>query len=450
MSAPSSAPARLPASDVSSWVGLVGLATLLGWIAFARLWPTLVIAFELPAPAEPLSGPNSALLAMALTGLAMAAWSVLVEKVHRRPSTGIDWTRPRALSAVLEVSVTKLAGLWATWLIIGAFYALGRWYWDGNYLFAMRVIGAAALPLFVLSISYVLWLDRYLVEPRDHAWHFGAMLTGREAWDGEEVKRHWRAWIIKGFFTAFMISILPGGFAAVVEADLGAVTGDPARFGVLLFELLFVIDVQIGTVGYLLTLRPLDAHIRSGNPFLAGWLAALICYPPFVYAFMGEGGVIQYEYQTAGWGVWFEGHPLLLWVWAAWLAFLTAVYAWATVAFGIRFSNLTYRGVLTHGPYRFTRHPAYLSKNLFWWCSAMPFLVTTGSLAEAIRNTVFLGLVSGIYYWRARTEEAHLLAEDAKYRDYHAWMGQHGAITAPLGRFLTWARPRKLQVQPAE
>src|SRR3990170_6352191 len=391
MSALSSAPARLPASDVSPWVGLVGLATLLGWIAFARLWPSLVTAFELPAPAEPLSGPNSALLAMVLTGLAMAAWSVLVEKVHRRPSTGIDWTRPRPLSAVLEVSVTKLAGLWATWLLIGAFYAIGRWYWDGNYLFAMRVLGAAALPLFVLSIPYVLWLDRYLVEPRDHAWHFGAMLTGREAWDGEEVKRHWRAWIIKGFFSAFMISILPGGFAAVVEADLGAILGDPVRFGVLLFELLFVIDVQIGTVGYLLTLRPLDAHIRSGNPFLAGWLAALICYPPFVYAFMGEGGVIQYEYQTAGWGVWFDGHPLVLWAWAAWLAFLTAVYAWATVAFGMRFSNLTYRGVLTNGPYRFTRHPAYLSKNLFWWCSAMPFLVTTGSLTEAIRNTVFLG-----------------------------------------------------------
>ena len=454
MSAPSSAapaaPARLPASDVSPWVGLIGLATLLGWIAFARLWPAVVTALDLPTRAEPLSGPNSALLAMGLTGLAMAAWSVGVEKVHRRPSTGIDWNRPRPLSAVVEVSVTKLAGLWATWLIIGAFYALGRWYWDGNYLFAMRVIAIAALPLFVLSIPYVLWLDRYLKEPRDHAWHFGAMLIGREPWDGDEVKRHWRAWLIKGFFSAFMISILPGGFAAVVEADLGAVAGDPIRVGTLLFELLFVIDVQIGTVGYLLTLRPLDAHIRSGNPFLAGWLAAMICYPPFVYAFMGQGGVIQYEYQTAGWGYWIGGHPIVLWLWAGWLALLTAVYAWATVAFGMRFSNLTYRGVLTNGPYRFTRHPAYLSKNLFWWCSAMPFLVTTGSLTEAIRNTIFLACVSGIYFWRAKTEEAHLMAEDAKYRDYHAWMARHGAITAPLSRFLAKARPRRVQVQPAE
>jgi protein-S-isoprenylcysteine O-methyltransferase Ste14 len=115
---------------------------------------------------------------------------------------------------------------------------------------------------------------------------------------------------------------------------------------------------------------------------------------------------------------------------------LTGIYAWATFAFGLRFSNLTYRGVLTNGPYRFTRHPAYLSKNLFWWTSTLPFLVTNGSWSDAVRNTVLLGVVSGIYYWRARTEEAHLLAEDAKYREYHAWMGENALITRPLTRLV--------------
>ncbi len=450
MSAPNSVPPRPPVSDVSPWVGLVGVATLLGWIAFARLWPELSAAYHLPGPSGVLSGPNSALTAMVLTGLAMAAWSLLVDKVHRRPSTGIDWNRRRPLSAVLDVSVTKIVGLWITWLVIAGFYCLGRWYWDGQYEFAMRVIALAAAPLVVLSVPYVIWLDRHLVEPRDHAWHFGAMLIGRDPWDPDEVKRHARAWAIKGFFSAFMISILPPGFAAVVEADLGAIAGDPVRLGSTLFELLFTIDVQIGTVGYLLTLRPLDAHIRSGNPFLAGWVAALLCYPPFVYGFMGQNGIIQYEYQTAGWGYWLAGHDAILWLWAAGLAVLTAIYAWATAAFGIRFSNLTYRGVLTNGPYRWTRHPAYLSKNLFWWLSVMPFLVTTGSLLEAVRNTVFLGIISAIYFWRAKTEEAHLLSEDAKYRAYHAWMAEHGLITAPFTRLLAWARPRRLQVQPAE
>ena len=129
----------------------------------------------------------------------------------------------------------------------------------------------------------------------------------------------------------------------------------------------------------------------------------------------------------------------------AWLVFLTAIYAWATVVFGIRFSNLTYRGVLTHGPYRFTRHPAYLAKNLFWWASVLPFLVTSGTPADAVRNSFFLAVVNAIYYWRARTEEAHLLAEDEKYREYHVWMEQHGLITAPLARLkrmITGGPPR--------
>src|SRR5687768_9851926 len=112
MSAPSPVPPRLPASDVSSWVGFVGIATLFGWIAFARLWPDIAAALDLPGPRGVLSGPNSALVAMVLTGLAMAAWSLVIDKVHRRPSTGIDWTRRRPLSAVFEVSVTKLVGLW--------------------------------------------------------------------------------------------------------------------------------------------------------------------------------------------------------------------------------------------------------------------------------------------------------------------------------------------------
>src|SRR5690606_7439129 len=120
------------------------------------------------------------------------------------------------------------------------------------------------------------------------------------------------------------------------------------------------------------TFRPLDAHIRSGNPLLAGWLAALMCYPPFVWGLMGRGDVLGYEVNTGGWGWLLDGHAAIAWVWMAGLVVLTAIYAWATVAFGIRFSNLTYRGVLTNGPYRFTRHPAYLSKNLFWWFTALP------------------------------------------------------------------------------
>lgn len=435
---PDSAPR--PASDVSAGVGFAGLAGLLGWIAFCRSYPALADQFGWAGPHQPLSGPLAALSALLFSSLPMIAWSLLVDKVHRRPSTGIDWALARPMPQRLPVSLVKLVGLWATWAIIAGLYCLARWYWNGNYLFAIEVLATALVPLVALSIPYVLWLDGKLTEPRDHAWHFGAFLLRRDGWHCEEIKRHWRAWIIKGFFTAFMISILPHGFAAVVNADFAAIADDPIRLGLALFELLFVIDVQIGTVGYLLTLRPLDAHIRSGNPFLAGWVAALMCYPPFVFAFMGgqgalggQYGVLAYEVNAPGWGHWLAGIPALAWAWMIVLVVLTAIYAWATVAFGIRFSNLTYRGVITNGPYRLTRHPAYVSKNLFWWLSVLPFLTTSGSIVDIVRNTVFLGCVSGIYYWRARTEEAHLLGEDAKYRAYHAWAASHAPITRALG-----------------
>lgn len=439
--APPILPARplLPASDVSGAVGLVGLAGLIAWILFCRSYPeiaaSLRIGGEFSGARGVLSGPNAALAGLVFSAVPMALWSVLVDKVHLRPSTGLDWTLRRPMAEVLPISVVKIAGLWATWGLLAALYALCRWYWDGSYQFAMDVLRYAALPLVVLSVPYIIWLDRHMREPRDGTWHFGVLLIGHGEWRAEFIAKHWRAWIIKGFFGAFMISILPGGFAQVVEADLAQVLANPVDLALTLIALLFVIDVQIGTVGYLVTLRPLDAHIRSGNPLVAGWLAALLCYPPFVWGVIGGNGqILSYEVATAGWAFWLADNPALLWGWGAVLVALTGIYAWATVIFGIRFSNLTYRGVLTNGPYRFTRHPAYLSKNLFWWASVMPFLVTSGSTGDAVRNCFFLLVVNAIYYWRARTEEAHLLAEDAKYREYHAWMDRHGLITAPLAR----------------
>jgi protein-S-isoprenylcysteine O-methyltransferase Ste14 len=204
---------------------------------------------------------------------------------------------------------------------------------------------------------------------------------------------------------------------------------------------MFLVDVQFATVGYVLTFKPLDSHIRTANPFMAGWAAALICYPPFIM--MGDNGPLNYHVATADWAYWFEGHTTLLAIWGVWLVFLTGVYAWATVAFGIRFSNLTHRGILTHGPYRWTKHPAYLSKNAFWWFSTLPFLVTSGSWQDGLRNTVLLAAVSGVYYWRARTEERHLMA-DPDYAAYAAWMERHG----PVPRAIGWLTGRRAKVDP--
>lgn len=452
MNARASVAGTRPPSDVSAAVGLTGLVGLCLWIGICHYWPQIGAAFDLPGPRERLTGPNAALTGLVFTALPMVLWSVLVDKVHRRPSTGIDWDNPRALSEVIDVSITKLAGLWATWAVIGALYCLARWYWQEPYLIAMHVLGAVALPLFLLSVPYVLWLDRVLVNPRDPCWHFGAMLIGREPFDPQEVWIHLRAWAVKGFFTAFMIMIVPGGFANLVTPDWGTFLSTPVALAGLLITLMFVIDEQIGSVGYILTMKPLDAQIRSANPYLAGWLAALLCYPPFQLMSPSDRPLF-YLTATHGDDNWVHvlaGQNALLWLWAALLVMLTGIYAWATVAFGIRFSNLTYRGVLTGGPYAFTRHPAYLSKNLFWWLASMPFFVTNGSSVDMIRNTFFLACVSAIYFWRAKTEERHLLGEDPKYRAYHEWMQHNAPVTAAFGRLGRVVKGRRQVIQPAE
>ena len=66
-----------PRSAVSTGVGLAGLSGLLLWTALARTFGMV--------------GPLSAVVAILSCSIPMVLWSVLVDKVHRNASTGIDW-----------------------------------------------------------------------------------------------------------------------------------------------------------------------------------------------------------------------------------------------------------------------------------------------------------------------------------------------------------------------
>lgn len=408
-----------PRSAVSSGVGFAGLAGMTGWVVVAHWFG--------------MNGPYAALVNVLACALPMVLWSLAIDKVHRNPSTGIDWSLKRSWRETLDISVTKLTGLWLTWGAIAAIYALGRVWSDtrfANYPFAMSCFLAAAPVLFLLSIPYVLWLDRRLIEPRDGAWSLGAWAMGAAGWNAEDIFNHLRSWAVKAFFLAFMVAIVPPGFAEFVSIDPMSVWRNPVSLAMYCVTFMFVIDVAFATAGYILTFRPLDSHIRTANPYAAGWTAALICYPPFLL--MGNGGPLDYHEGTADWSYWLGSYPWALPVLGAVLVGLTAIYAWATIAFGLRFSNLTHRGILTHGPYAWTRHPAYLTKNIFWWLSTMPFLATTG-WHDAIRNAAVMACVSGVYYWRARTEERHL-GSDPAYQEYSAWMDRNGPVPRLFAR----------------
>ena len=98
----------------------------------------------------------------------------------------------------------------------------------------------------------------------------------------------------------------------------------------------------------------------------------------------------------------------------------------STAAFGLRFSNLTHRGIITNGPYRWTKHPAYIAKNLSWWLISVPFIAGADWL-QAAQSCLLLAGVNLIYLLRAKTEERHL-SRDPVYRDYVAFIAREGLL----------------------
>ncbi|SLN46443.1 methyltransferase family protein [Ruegeria meonggei] len=412
-----SAPSTRPASAVSEVTGLIGVVALFGAITAAIYFDTTL--------------PQSIFLLMSGAAIPMIASTILLDKAHLRSSTGLDYGLNRQRSEVASITITKTLGLGATLFVIALAYQIIPTYDTSKYQI-VRALTALVFPfLWVFSPVYIAFTTRHMIEPRDELWHFGKFVTFQfSAVDMTYVKDHCRAWLVKGFFLAFMVSILPMIVHSVVNSNLDRVFGEPVLIILYLVQVSFLVDVCIGTIGYVCTFKVLDSHIRSANPFLSGWVAALICYPPFVI--MHSGGPLDYRGGTQEWGVWLADQPTVLILWGSVILLLAATYAWATVAFGIRFSNLTHRGIITTGPFRYVKHPAYLSKNLMWWMVYMPFLSVMGTTA-AIQSCILLLGVNAVYFARAKTEEKHLMA-DEDYRKYAEWIRTNGLFARHLRR----------------
>jgi protein-S-isoprenylcysteine O-methyltransferase Ste14 len=185
----------------------------------------------------------------------------------------------------------------------------------------------------------------------------------------------------------------------------------------------YTVDLLFCVVGYVLTVRVLDSHIRSTEPTVLGWVVALVCYQPF-YSVIGTY-YLRYD-ENRPWAEYFSAYPVLSACWGFGILMLVIIYGLSTAAFGLRFSNLTYRGIVTNGPYRYTKHPAYVAKNLSWWMISVPFLSSDG-WGGALRHSLLLALLNTVYLLRAKTEEHHL-SRDPRYVAYAAWIAEHGLL----------------------
>jgi len=316
----------------------------------------------------------------------------------------------------------------AYWLLPeyrGTFY---QPYWD--FLLTLA-------PLLLLCPLYFAWMDRRIAEPGDDYYHLGRVALGRERPDGARLTRHLLGFAVKGFFLPLMTVYLHDEIAALYRIYQAAPAPIWKSFN-FFYHLSYTVDLLFCVVGYTISLRLFDSHIRSVEPTLAGWLAALICYQPF-YSVIGRY-YLQYDDGTS-WSQWLAPWPTIRSAWGGAINVLAILYCLSTVAFGLRFSNLTHRGIITDGPYRFSKHPAYIAKNLSWWLIAVPF-VGNQDAAASLRNCCLLGLLNLVYYARAKTEERHL-SQDANYVAYALWMNDHGLFRR-IGinlRFLRYRAP---------
>ena len=280
----------------------------------------------------------------------------------------------------------------------------------------------AFIALAVATILYVAVTDLTAEEPDDYLNQVGRAVLMQDFRE-EDVLFALRLLAIKCFFLMLMFS---GGMASLSDlADKPAWAFPPlsAAWFEGLIRLAFLLDVVLAAGGYIATFKLFGWHVRATETTALGWLVCLICYEPFFpaisHAFVPYG-------EGPGWeNVIQEGSAVFI-LWSAATLFCTVIYVWATVAFGPRFSNLTHRGIITSGPYRFMKHPAYVSKNIAWWLVAIPSFIA-GGLAEGLARAGMLAIVSCIYLLRARAEE-RMLSVDPAYRDYATTVAENGLL----------------------
>ena len=378
---------------------------------------------------------GNAVLVVAAYCLPIVVVEALAFHVYRNPSTGLDFARKRRRST--SRILTKLLGLGFIFGLVALVYWLFPLYRSPFYSPFFDLLRYLAPVVVCGSIPYFIWIDRYLPAGVDAYWHLGRALSGRwRTVDWRMIGQLLLGWLVKVFFLPLMFPSLVGNIESMRAQTLGSANHLSAAFAAYSSGGLFTADLMIAATGYLLTLRVLDSHVRSTEPTLSGWVVTIICYQPF-WDFISGSYLNYFGPMGRSWQWTFQNNVVLVGIWGTLIAALLTVYVWASVEFGIRFSNLTNRGVLTRGPYAWMKHPAYITKNLSWWLATVPVLFTAPP-GECVRYLLLLVLESTVYFLRARTEERHL-SRDPVYRQYALAMNDRG-LFAWLGRLVPYLR----------
>jgi len=185
----------------------------------------------------------------------------------------------------------------------------------------------------------------------------------------------------------------------------------------MVFSGIFVLDSVLFTIGYHTESGLLRNKLRYAETNPLHVLVCIACYSPFnmpTGALFGPSNHNPY--------ILFRGdvlHPMTWILRGAGLLFLFLLVS-ASLSLFTKASNLTNRGIVDWGPYRYIRHPGYLGKNMFWLMTLIPaFFPNTADpqfswptylafCAATVWGFVGWGT---IYFLRAVTEERFLMRD---------------------------------------
>lgn len=272
--------------------------------------------------------------------------------------------------------------------------------------------------IFILVIGYVYCVDRRLIEPEDDYAKVGAMLNKTIALDKTILQKFLLKTAVKIVFVPFMYSGFLGNLSILLNT---AWQFNVDAISLLLFNFGISIDMLIGIFGYLFSSAIINNQIIDTDSNFLGWLFALLCYPPLVWIMRR----VNDQQDSLIWSDVLPHDSVIFWLTLVIINLTWIIYWLATLEFGMTFSNLSYRRLINKGVYRYTKHPAYISKNIYWWLYTLPFMGVAFVSAEWWKNILGLTFVSLIYYGRAKSEERHLM-KFPEYRQYCSEINKKG------------------------
>ena len=292
------------------------------------------------------------------------------------------------------------------------------------------------LPLIIVFapvVSALFILAAYRVRgPSIHGgYQLGLVLIGRmREVDWYLLRDDLLSWFIRGFFLPINFCELVLSIDAFRGQEFSLLNGSWVAGEYYLLLMIYALIVATVTPGYLFGSRLINTETKAISSSWFAWTVTLACYSPFEAVFF----LNLFDYNPSSpdpswmqpWVTHMGNIPFLLGIVGSAILLFSLVHLWAEAQFGIRSSNLSNRGIITTGAYRFCKHPVYFTKCAVWFLIWMPFLSGV-NIVDDVRLTVLWLCVCGLYMLRCLAEEK-LLADDPAYVAYALWMDEHGSL----------------------